>query len=443
MKKLYVGLGVAAFIALASVSANAQTGEEIYDVATFGNTTGDCDTINYPVDPTWRRKVYKFRREDSTVIGFYNGTSYYQDKQKANFFELSGETAGLRYISSVRIAFNFAYTPAASEREKDIIIKVLADDNGKPGAEITRGTIRYGVIIDSVQAVSIKENPKRARIPVMFTIPFNSVSEVPADGKFYVSVDFSNLTINWQTKPELNILATRNGIVSVNTAWTMTVDGEWHSNEDLYSGDTSLKQTLYIFPVMSSMATGCEALPVKLLSFNATRNAQNVTLNWRVAGEYDMDGYVIERADNNNRFVAVGSVKAINNLKDIDYSFTDKNAFANSSTVQYRLKQVNADGSSVYSRIIPVKSGSIISDIVFANPFNGDLTIQMNLASAEKVSFTLINMQGATVAQVPVKTYGASANKVVLNNTSALQSGVYILKVTAGNEQSVFKVVKQ
>lgn len=443
MRKLCIGLGVAFFFALLSTTTKAQTSEEIYDVPSFVNTTGDCDTLNYPIHPQWRRHLYKYYDEDSTVLGFYNGVSYLGDLQKANYFDISS-TPTMSYISAVRIAFNYAYSPVTSELQKDILIKILKDDNGKPGEEITSGKIRYGLLIDSVSAANdTARGPRGYKIPVMFTIPMDQVGEVPADGKFYVSVDFSNLTINEETSPGLSIPGTRSDIVPVNTAWTMTADGEWHSHEELYSGDSSFKTTLYIFPMMSSIATGCEVLPVKLLSFNANRTAQNVTLNWKVASEYLMDSYVIERADNNNKFVAVGSVNAINNLKDIEYSFTDNNAFNLSSNVQYRLKQVNADGSSVYSRIISVNSGSIISDVTFANPFHNALTVQLNLASAEKVSFALYNLQGGMVAQIAPQNYNANSNRVVLNNTANLPSGMYILKITAGNEQSVFKVVKQ
>ncbi len=447
MRKLYIGLGIAAFFALLSTTTNAQTtsSEEIYDVPSFGNTTGDCDTINYPIHPKWRRHLYKFTEEDSTVQGFYNGTSYFGDLQKANFFDLSA-TARMPYISAVRVAFNFAYSPVSSELDKNIILKVLRDDNGKPGEEITRGTVRYGYVIDSVQRVNQtlypESGPKGSKVPVLFTIPMDKVGEIPEDGKFYISADFSGLTINRQTKPGINIPGTRNDIVNVNTAWTMTNDGQWHSHEELYSGDSSFKTTLYMFPMMSNIVTGCAVMPVQLLSFNANRNAQNVTLNWKVTAEYSMDSYVIERADNNNKFVAVGTVKAVNNLKDIEYNFVDKNAFNNASVVQYRLRQVNADGSSTFSRIISVKSGSIISDVTFANPFTGALTIQLNLASSEKVSFAVYNIQGALVAQLAPANYNANANRIVLNNTANLQAGLYILKITAGSEQSVFKVVK-
>src|SRR6266498_5633575 len=54
-----------------------------------GNTTADCDTINYPIDTSWSADSYVFDNDDIVDSGFLNGTNFYEDKQKANYFDLS------------------------------------------------------------------------------------------------------------------------------------------------------------------------------------------------------------------------------------------------------------------------------------------------------------------------------------------------------------------
>ncbi|HXL58562.1 MAG TPA: T9SS type A sorting domain-containing protein, partial [Chitinophagaceae bacterium] len=227
-------------------------------------------------------------------------------------------------------------------------------------------------------------------------------------------------------------------------------DTSWYSFIDSYSGrDTagtitdSFNITLWIFPVVSTSATACSVLPVKLISFNAQRNNKDVTLNWQIADEFGMKGYEVERADNNGSFRTAGAVSALNNAKNQSYSLTDKNAFTISPVVQYRLKQIDGDGTVDYSRVINVKSTSSISDISFANPFNGALKMQLNLATAQPVSAYLYDMQGKLVASEKTKMYNAASNTIIMGSTANLQRGVYVLKVIAGTDQAVYKIVKQ
>ena len=52
-------------------------------------------------------------------------------------------------------------------------------------------------------------------------------------------------------------------------------------------------------------------------------------------------------------------------------------------------------------------------------------------------------MQGKPVVTEQNKMYNASSNTIVLNGTSALKTGMYVLKVTAGTEHLQYKVIKQ
>jgi len=199
----------------------------------------------------------------------------------------------------------------------------------------------------------------------------------------------------------------------------------------------------WIFQEVGTSSTGCSVLPVKLLSFNAQRNNKDVTLNWQIAEEYNMKGYEVERADNNGAFKTIISTPALNYAKNQSYSITDKNAFASAATVQYRLKQIDGDGSVKYSRVIAVKANAIISDISFANPFNGALKLQLNLAVSQNISVQIFDMQGKPVVSELNKMYNASSNSIILNGTSTLKPGMYVLKITAGTEQVQYKIMKQ
>ena len=417
------------------------------DYYTSKNTTVDCDSVNYPVPVIWHRKVYGIFApgSDSVLLGGINGTNYYYDRQKANYFDLS--KTPYKFISGARIVFNYAHTSDNTHRDSAVIIRILRDDNGKPGTEIANTAVPYGSIIDSVDLVNMQNPPLGHYVPAFYTVNLPASFELPASRKFYLSVDFSHLTLDSsrpKTEDRINIISTQDGDVPVGTAWEMNRFGEWKSYVESYSYEQdTFNITLGMFPFVSTGADGCTVLPLNLISFNAQRNNADVTLSWQVSNELNMNKYEVERADNNGIFNTVATLKALNTYKQQSYSITDKNAFVNFSTVQYRLKQVDVNGSAVYSRVISLKSNTIISDVSFMNPFMGALKIQLNLSSAQAVSVKLYDMQGKLVANENEKTYSPSSNTIIMNAAANLQTGLYVLKIVAGTEQAVYKIMKQ
>lgn len=385
-----------------------------------GGTTGDCDTIDYPIDPGWSESGYYYTSDPDD--GYLNGTNIDDDKQKGNFYDLSG-TANT-HITGMMVDFLSASTSNAANESKLIYFRVYGDNAGVPGALLGSAEIPFSQIIDDVNAVAYT------------FISFPTAIALPASKKVYVFVDLTSLT--WPTD-DLFIASTLADEDTPGKAWEQWSDNTWIS----YTTDYEFDITYWTFPIVATSSTGCSVLPVKLLSFNAQRNNKDVTLNWQIAEEYNMKGYEVERADNNGAFKTVISTPALNYAKNQSYSVTDKNAFASASTVQYRLKQIDGDGSVKYSRVIAVKANAIISDISFANPFNGALKLQLNLATAQKISVQVFDMQGKPVVSELNKMYNASSNSIILNGTSALKPGMYVLKINAGTEQVQYKIMKQ
>lgn len=383
-----------------------------------GGTTADCDTANYPIDENWTGTTYII----SDNSDFINGTNSYGDRQKANYFNLSA--TAYTHLTSVFVAFGEATTAIAGNFSKNISFRVYADNAGKPGSLLATETRTLSEV--------------NAYVGELYEVTFATAVELPTSKKIYVSVDISNFAY---PDDQIWIAGTLEGEVSPNQAWEQWYNNAWYAYSNANSWGYSA--AFWIFPVVSTSSTGCSVLPVKLLSFNAQRNNKDVTLNWQIAEEYNMKSYEVERADNNGTFKTIISTPALNYAKNQSYSVTDKNAFSNASTVQYRLKQIDGDGSVKYSRVIAVKANAIISDISFANPFNGALKLQLNLATAQKISVQVFDMQGKPVVSELNKMYNASSNSIILSGTSALKPGMYVLKINAGTEQVQYKIMKQ
>lgn len=427
MRKIYVATLSALLLSTICIVANAQrkigaTASKIKPpsapTSVVSGTTADCDTANYPINPNWSGNTYIISDE----MDFINGTNSYGDKQKANYFDLSA--TAYTYLTSIFVVFGEANSSIPSNLSKNILFKIYSDNAGKPGTLLATETRPLSEV--------------NAQVEELYEVKFATAVELPASKKIYVSVDISNFAypddLIW-------IAGTIDGEVSPNQAWEQWSNNAWYAFSNTNAWGFSA--ALWIFPAVSTSSTGCSVLPVKLLSFNAQRNNKDVTLNWQIAEEYNMKGYEVERADNNGAFKTISSTPALNFAKNQSYSVTDKNAFISASTVQYRLKQIDGDGSVKYSRVISVKANTVISDISFANPFNGALKLQLNLATAQNISVQVFDMQGKPVVSQLNKMYNASSNSIVLNGTSALKPGMYVLKINAGTEQVQYKIMKQ
>lgn len=118
--------------------------------------------------------------------------------------------------------------------------------------------------------------------------------------------------------------------------------------------------TLYLTTLINDIA-----MPVTLLSFTVKNsNVEGVLLQWNTVNELDFDRFVLERS--------VNSVKAFKEITTVagglnNYTYTDRSGAK--GTNYYRLKMVDKDGSSAFSRIISVYlEYGVDEHIVFPNP---------------------------------------------------------------------------
>ncbi|MDR6807166.1 hypothetical protein J2Y45_004500 [Dyadobacter sp. BE34] len=170
---------------------------------------------------------------------------------------------------------------------------------------------------------------------------------------------------------------------------------------------------------------GCLVVfPVELISFTGMISPEGNKLLWRTSWETGNKGFAIERSTNAVAFEEIGFVAGSGDSKsNKDYIFTDMGA---QGTAYYRLKQIDWDGTSHYSKIIVVKSASNLTR-VYPNPAKGYLHIDQKGLNR---NFALINRQGFVVMESAV----LSAGKL---DVSHLPDDLYMLKV---GEES-FKVV--
>ncbi|HZW38954.1 MAG TPA: YCF48-related protein [Ignavibacteriaceae bacterium] len=190
-----------------------------------------------------------------------------------------------------------------------------------------------------------------------------------------------------------------------------------------------------------SMKSGI--VPVELASFTSSVNGNTVTLNWSTATETNNFGFDVERKVNGtwNKIGFVNGSGTTTERKS--YSFTET---LNSGKYNYRLKQIDHDGSYKYYNLpevieigLPVQYKLSQN---YPNPFNPSTIINYSLPSSGNVSIKVYNIIGKEVATI-VNGYQEAGNYIRQFNASenGLSSGVYFYTIKSGSFTDTKKMV--
>jgi hypothetical protein len=168
----------------------------------------------------------------------------------------------------------------------------------------------------------------------------------------------------------------------------------------------------------------CIILPIQLSGFYSRINNKAVDLFWQTASENNTDKFIVERSNEGIDFQPLGSVKAAGNSVSLrTYSFNDKVPAYNN---HYRIKQVDIDGKSTYSKILFVKVNAASSLHLVQNIINSDLQYQV---TAAKGNVEVFDITGRKIYSTPAQ--GGTGHI----NTSSWCSGKYIIQMVAGDGQ--------
>ncbi|MDA3613325.1 right-handed parallel beta-helix repeat-containing protein [Polluticaenibacter yanchengensis] len=257
---------------------------------------------------------------------------------------------------------------------------------------------------------------------------------------YYPSTNYKTLA-NWKTitKKEANSLSIdpkfRAGTV-IPTASDLSKQGTYVNVDTDIDNVTRSKTTPDIGAYEFT-----ELLPVTIVNFSAAKNGEDVIVKWQAANEQNFKQYEVERSANGTDFTTVGTVKAIGGSY---YSFNDYAAFTNVSTLHYRLKLVDIDGTVNYTHVVKLTQQNTgnTNVAVYPNPFTNQLFATVNAAVAGDATATITNASGAKM----------SVEKVAVNRGSQilrlqvkpdLPSGVYIVTLQLHGEVYHFKLIKQ
>ena len=197
-----------------------------------------------------------------------------------------------------------------------------------------------------------------------------------------------------------------------------------------------------VTPAVYRIPFGTIVLPVELISFTGTKSGTDKQLNWTTDQEINSDRFELERSNDGITFKKISTVNAKGNTTyKTDYAYTDKNV--SGTKLYYRLKMVDIDGKSDYSRIVVIKRDKIGLDInsVTPNPFIGKLSVEITSEINGPAQLQLFDLSGKMVRSFEVKTVKGT-NLYNLDKLESLNSGIYILSIRSSDGVANIKLYK-
>jgi len=207
-------------------------------------------------------------------------------------------------------------------------------------------------------------------------------------------------------------------------------------------GNGSLQLRNFLNDIVSATTTDGtlnDAVPVELASFSARVLENTVVLEWSTISETNNFGFEIQKGFDEKNFNKIGFIAGNDTESStINYRFNDSKI--SSGVSYYRLKQIDTDGSFLYSEILKVEKTTpkyYVLNQNFPNPFNPTTSISYQLAEDTHVSIKIYNGLGQEIKTLVDENKTAASYSIYWDGRDNLGnpvvSGVYLYQIHAGN----------
>lgn len=188
-------------------------------------------------------------------------------------------------------------------------------------------------------------------------------------------------------------------------------------------------------------STSHNPLPIQTLSLTGQWVNNNAVLKW-ITSETQAKYFSIEKSADGRYFSNLATIQGKqNNSNDIvSYEYSDMQPFAGMN--YYRLKQVSANGSAVYSKIITLnRTSSYNNNLINVYPTvtTGIVHIACTSNNASAANILVYNEAGKMVSSKSASL--VKGFNYLEQNLSTLSNGTYYIKI-AGFNGEPFKVIK-
>ncbi len=243
------------------------------------------------------------------------------------------------------------------------------------------------------------------------------------------SIAFNNvMTVSFLNKNYMNFIADSSQVL-----YQLNFDNE----DELYLAKDRIDLSYNNIDFVKSDAPIFARAPE--LNVNILGNSYE--FNW-TGGDYKQaQSYILEKSINNSEYKPVSTVQA-DNSNEKNYSSLDAKDL-NAEVVYYRIKQVNFDGSVVYSSQVKIGQGMMEPFILeqnYPNPFNPRTSIVVDILEDTDVDITVYNLEGKEITKL-FKGFLTSGNHKFSFDASELPSGIYLYKVSTSTYSDTKKMI--
>ncbi len=182
-------------------------------------------------------------------------------------------------------------------------------------------------------------------------------------------------------------------------------------------------------------------LPIEKLDISALLYNNVVDVKWSTTDELDVNSFEIERSVDGNVFNYVG-IKSSKGNGSFNYNYPDNISALNNSAVYYRLKVINKNGKSTYSKTVKVLIKSQVNINAMPNPFSSYLKIEI---TTKRKTNAVVNIYSSSGQKV-------FTNKFIVNSGTTthtisqfgwLPKGAYLVDVITEESTLQRKMLKE
>ncbi len=203
----------------------------------------------------------------------------------------------------------------------------------------------------------------------------------------------------------------------------------------------SQKNRLNIYSSGTQLIKSDAPIFARAPELNINLLSSSYELEWNGGDFEQADKYVLQKSTNNSKYRGVFTIDA-DNTETKNYSFLDAKD-NNSDIVFYRVKQVNIDGTVVYSSSVKVGQGKMQPFILeqnYPNPFNPKTSINIDLVHDSEVQITIYNLEGKEINKLFKGHLGKGTHSFSFDATD-LPSGLYLYKVSTPDYTETKKMI--
>jgi hypothetical protein len=169
-------------------------------------------------------------------------------------------------------------------------------------------------------------------------------------------------------------------------------------------------------------------LPVNFITFGATRASNSINLTWKVASQYNVAHYVVERSINGLQFDEIGQVPAFSSSPAITYNFPDH--YPPSGILYYRIRSVDIDGRKQYSGVVRILPSGNSGSIQLLPTVTRDRSVNLVLNNLPRAVYNVEvhNSHGQNILFKKIE-YSSGIQSATVPLPGNLPAGVYLLRV--------------